>query len=48
MTAYDYSEADRAAGKEDPNRDVALCEPCHNEYEIHWREMWEDYHSSLM
>lgn len=35
-------------GKPDPNRVGRMCRDCQREYEEHWQERWDDYHSGLL
>lgn len=45
MTAYYW---DKEKVKEDPNRDVILCENCWMEYYDYWAERWDEYYGGRM
>lgn len=44
MTAYHWN---KEKTDDDPNRDVFLCELCHEEYVEYWTEMWAEYNNSI-
>ena len=44
MTAYHWDKEKDGPGP-DPNRDVVLCNECHEGYVAHWESMWAEYNA---
>ena len=47
-TRYPFNVFGILKWKEDPNRDLFLCEKCSEEYYSYWEDMWNEYYSMVM
>jgi len=47
-TRYHFDIYDFLKWKENPNRDLFLCQECEEEYYAHWEEMWTEYYAGCM
>lgn len=45
MTAYHFDG--QMGSEEDPNKPMALCDSCWEDYREYWQSKWNEYYSSL-